>query len=528
MKQVPTRAVNVALLAATAFSVLSVLIFLIYLAARIFALGSGDFLQRVIIAGIVVAGIGQVMQFLAVAIVLVAWFTLKTMPRKRHEMIVLFLSLIPFVPVIILLIVAFLYLRARLMKHSKERQKELLDLQLDTTIDAAATLANALESPTSLSASTAVAGHTSVHAIVRSVVGPVTSESLGKTPMRALGALTVASVVALSAAGLGATQLPRAPQHVPTGTIHMLSVPLHSYVLPQNNLLGFGGITQGPDGNMWVTSMFGPFPSVFSITTSGHVTQFPRAGGRGITTGPDGNLWYLTSDGVVRMTLSGASKTFSTPPNELTDMTRGADGNLWFGDVESGSKMAIVRITPSGVIHKFTKAFPSAFPAPKYLTQGPDGNVWFTVIRDESNAGNMIGRITPTGAITLFPLPDGNWPSGITTGPDGNLWFADGDAIGRITPAGVIKKFPLSALNVDNNIVWGPDGNLWFTAHRFSSTGQFLENAIGRMTPTGALTTINLPSDISSGTDSVDICVGTDGYLWFVDYLSGKIGWIAP
>jgi virginiamycin B lyase len=51
---------------------------------------------------------------------------------------------------------------------------------------------------------------------------------------------------------------------------------------------------------------------------------------------------------------------------------------------------------------------------------------------------NRIGRITPVGAVTEFPLPTaGSAPVGITAGPDGNLWFAEqaGNRIGRITPA---------------------------------------------------------------------------------------------
>jgi streptogramin lyase len=60
------------------------------------------------------------------------------------------------------------------------------------------------------------------------------------------------------------------------------------------------------------------------------------------------------------------------------------------------------------------------------LTFGQDGNLWYTE-EDE------IGRITPAGKITPFPLPQ-SLPMGITCGPDGNFWFTDVDQIGRITP----------------------------------------------------------------------------------------------
>jgi streptogramin lyase len=48
--------------------------------------------------------------------------------------------------------------------------------------------------------------------------------------------------------------------------------------------------------------------------------------------------------------------------------------------------------------------------------------------------------------VTEFPVPTaGSGPEAITTGPDGNLWFTEaaGNRIGRITPAGVITEFPL-------------------------------------------------------------------------------------
>ena len=55
------------------------------------------------------------------------------------------------------------------------------------------------------------------------------------------------------------------------------------------------------------------------------------------------------------------------------------------------------------------------------ITTGPDGNVWYT-----GYTGNSIARVTPTGVLTVFPVPtSGSLPYEITTGPDGNLWFTE-------------------------------------------------------------------------------------------------------
>jgi streptogramin lyase len=74
---------------------------------------------------------------------------------------------------------------------------------------------------------------------------------------------------------------------------------------------------------------------------------------------------------------------------------------------------------------------PTSQSSPKAITAGPDGNLWFT-----EQAGNKIGRITPSGTITEFPIPTSqSTPIAITAGPDGNLWFTEegGNKIGRIT-----------------------------------------------------------------------------------------------
>src|SRR5438105_4777991 len=98
---------------------------------------------------------------------------------------------------------------------------------------------------------------------------------------------------------------------------------------------------------------------------------------------------------------------------------------------------------------------------PMAIALGPDGNMWFT-----EEAGNAIGRITPSGTITEFPIPTANSsPRGIAAGPDGNLWFTEFDSgvIGRITTTGTITEFPIPNSGANPwGIAAGPDGRLWF------------------------------------------------------------------
>ena len=71
---------------------------------------------------------------------------------------------------------------------------------------------------------------------------------------------------------------------------------------------------------------------------------------------------------------------------------------------------------------------------------------------------NKIGRITPTGTVTEFPIPTAQSGAGaITAGLDGNLWFTEFFQIGRITPTGTFTEFPIpTALPVIDGITSRP------------------------------------------------------------------------
>jgi streptogramin lyase len=148
--------------------------------------------------------------------------------------------------------------------------------------------------------------------------------------------------------------------------------------------------------------------------------------------------------------------------------------------------------------------------------------LWFT---EFSVRGNAIGRITPTGEITEFRLPNfSTVPGGITAGADGDLWFTEHDrcSVGRITPAGAITEFslqlPFSACS-PTEIASGSDGNLWFTLH--------YRDSIGRMTPAGVFTEFAIGVE---GFRPRSITAGPDGNLWFTEASSFpyRIGRMAP
>jgi virginiamycin B lyase len=188
-------------------------------------------------------------------------------------------------------------------------------------------------------------------------------------------------------------------------------------------------------------------------------------------------------------------------------LVAGPDGALWFTEscpsfyCPNNTHDAIGRITTSGAITEF--ALPNGS-APYGISAGPDGALWFTELQ-----GNKIGRITLAGIITEFPLPTPNaGPYQITAGSDGALWFTEGPAnrIGRITTTGVVTEYPVQGVCCSTDpteVIAGPDGALWFT--------NVNSNWIGRITTQGTITKYQMP--VPSG--GYGIVVGPDGAFWF-------------
>src|SRR5690606_6540702 len=104
----------------------------------------------------------------------------------------------------------------------------------------------------------------------------------------------------------------------------------------------------------------------------------------------------------------------------------------------------IGRITPEGKITEFPLPRPNSGPGD--ITAGADGNMWFVElaggIDNVTVDGNRIGRITMNGEITEFQIPSpAGSPINIAVGPDRNVWYTKGAALGRVTPRGEIAEF---------------------------------------------------------------------------------------
>jgi streptogramin lyase len=278
-------------------------------------------------------------------------------------------------------------------------------------------------------------------------------------------------------------------------------------------------IALGPDGKVWFTEV--GTSKIGKIGTSGTVTEYSLPSGSkpwGIAAGPDGKLWFTDSgtSKIGRISTSGVVEEFpvaaGTTPYGISADPSG--GRMWFTDCSGGNSHSIGSITTGGVVTEYTLSGDCA----SNITSGPDGNQWF----DLGGEVSKVGKITPSGTISLYSLPTWSAPAGITAGPDGNMWFGisktAGSKIGKISTSGTVTEYPLSSgTSYPKGIAVGPDKNLWFT--------EWGTKKIGRITTSGSISEYPLPEAFKN---PEYIAAGSDNRMWVTSEASSRIAAIVP
>lgn len=198
--------------------------------------------------------------------------------------------------------------------------------------------------------------------------------------------------------------------------------------IPSGDYINYGGLTLGPDGNVWYIEQ----AHIAKITTTGTITEFAYPSGAtsnphgGVTSGPDGNVWFTEYANNIIGNINPTSKTikeFSLSSQGLscnpTSIITGADGNLYF--VCNGSYLG--QITTAGVAKVFFDAFGVSYFS-QALQLGPDGNIWFA-----NGYGNYISEFNPSNiSFTTYVPPYGSGTTyEIVLGPDKNFWAQEND-----------------------------------------------------------------------------------------------------
>lgn len=252
-----------------------------------------------------------------------------------------------------------------------------------------------------------------------------------------------------------------------------------------------------------------------------------------IAAGPGADMWY-TADAyssaepdtelntVGRISPTGHIREFQIPGTEgegldASAIASGAEGAMWFTETgwAAAGKSFIGRLTASESFEKFfipVGAQPDLPLAsrPNGLAPGAGGDMWFTDDGHNAAEQNLIGRVTPAGQVTEFPIPTPNSePAAITQGADGDMWFTEPGVgkVGRITPAGAIEEIPVPSVgDRRNGIVLGSDGNVWFAGNPEAP-------ALSWITPAG--TVHSIPTADLDGGNVLSVAAGREGDIWF-------------
>ncbi len=187
-----------------------------------------------------------------------------------------------------------------------------------------------------------------------------------------------------------------------------------------------------PSTTVWFTNP--GTNTIGSIDANGNIATFPAAGSpNGIVIGADNALYFteVNGDAIGRMDLSGTlTNQFAVPTkNNLPGgISQGPSGSIWF--TESGCLVKGPTACVTGKIGRLQSGAIAEFDAqsdPLAIVLGDDGNLWFT-----ATFANKIGRITPAGVVTLFPVPTPNSePFDLVKGPNRTIWFSE-RAAGKI------------------------------------------------------------------------------------------------
>jgi streptogramin lyase len=294
---------------------------------------------------------------------------------------------------------------------------------------------------------------------------------------------------------------------IPLVTGPGLADPVVNGEFPVSGVGANNQITAGPDGNMWVTLDTGT-NDVAKIAPDGTVTEYNSANMSfpvGIAAGPDGNLWVTQNGGVARFAPGdpvAAQKFTIAAISDPRAITVGPDGNLWTGSADK-----VVKIPPA------TPNTPQVFSTTgvsgaRWITASSDGFLWLADF-----GVPQVVRVATDGTGQVFPIAGGS--QGIAAGPDGQVAYSQQGVapyyIGRRTAASAEEKTPVPGTD-PFGVAFGTDGAYW--------TGQFATNDLGRVTPSGAYSTLAF----SANSGPRHLAAGPNNTLWVTLDLIEKVG----
>ncbi len=298
--------------------------------------------------------------------------------------------------------------------------------------------------------------------------------------------------------------------------------------------------------HVWMT---GPLDdSVVRIDADGVVTPHfieSGAGPHGIVFDADGRLWVSLEFGGRVVELDPDTGEILTEVSLLgtcddcDDENPGAHGvavaqdgrTLWYTGKEGNT---VGRISPTGELMSFD--LPDADSTPIYIAPGHDEAMWFTQL-----TGNRIGRVTDDGEITQFDIPSPNSrPIASVAAPDGeHLWFSaeQSSKLGRVAADGTIVEvevprehdgYLLAALTIDEA------GDFWVEQYVAADSDhdghdrviRIDGDAVRALPPTLSADDLEIHEVPTPNSILHRIAVSPDGDVWFTELATDQAGTI--
>lgn len=306
------------------------------------------------------------------------------------------------------------------------------------------------------------------------------------------------SLVVLAALGLGVlSQVPADPSNPIWGALHSPTATATATESPTATSIS-STATATPIQLPHLT-----FTSIIEPSETGFAP-------RGLVAGPNHAVWFTEyqSNKIGELAVPGGQVENEFDIGKTVkpgSIVAGSDGNLWFTEGTGG----IGRMTPGGVYTEFP--LPSSRGIPDDIVAGQDGNLWFL------ETGGHIAAISTSGSIVHDYVYTGNsYQSSLLQGEDGNLWFGAGlDTLVRMTPSGVFATFPVTCvagLANGSSAAGGADDSIWIREG-------CAKNVVGRIAYAGSdFREFSFPGQSDPG----DIVKGSDGNMWFTSNYTGE------
>jgi len=223
--------------------------------------------------------------------------------------------------------------------------------------------------------------------------------------------------------------------------------------------------------------------------------------GAGCTSAPSSTPSVL-SPGVHPYVLqSNAPSTWQSEP-DLGPPIIGSDGQSIWGFADSPFSAVRLDIA-TNVVQKFPISG-TVFEG----HAGPNGSFSFC-------GPGQVGTVTSVGSVTYFAEPIGRC-FGITTGPDNNAWLTEATSVDRITPTGELTTFNMPVLGLGPIVSSSRDKLLWFAWYTSTAVG------VGTIDPVSGQSSLFPISKSLGGIGGAGLTTGLDGNVYYVPVLDRR------